>query len=59
MAQALKKEFPDLEIAGNEDGNYRVGAFEITLDGEFLYSKLEKHSFPDDAGIVKKVRERN
>lgn len=57
MAQALKKEFPDLEIAGNEDGNYRVGAFEVTLDGELLYSMFEKHSFPDDADIVKKVRE--
>ena len=58
MAQALKKEFPDLEIAGNEDGNYRIGAFEVTLDGEHLYSKLEKHAFPDDAEVVRMVGER-
>ncbi len=58
MAQALKKEFPDLEIAGNEGGNYRIGSFEVTLDGKHLYSKLEKHAFPGDADIVRMVGER-
>ncbi len=58
MAQALKKEFPGLDIAGNEDGNYRIGSFEITLEGELLYSKLETHSFPDDADIARMVGER-
>jgi selT/selW/selH-like putative selenoprotein len=58
LAQALKKEFPDLEIIGNEDGNFRIGSFEVTLDGKLLYSKLEKHAFPEDADIVKMVGER-
>ena len=37
-----------MEIAGNEDGNFRVGSFELVLDGELLWSKLDSGSFPTE-----------
>lgn len=58
MAQELKKHFPDLEIAGNEDGRFRIGAFELTLEGELLWSKLESGAFPTEAEALALVRER-
>lgn len=34
------------------------GAFEVTVNGKKLYSKLETGKFPDPDEIVKKVRDR-
>lgn len=56
MAQALKKRFPKLEVAGNENRKFRVGAFELTLDGRLLYSKLESHRFPSAEEAEKLIR---
>ncbi|NLY00890.1 MAG: SelT/SelW/SelH family protein [Rhodopirellula sp.] len=33
------------------------GCFEISFDGRLVYSKLDKGAFPDEASIVKLVRE--
>ena len=57
MAQALKAEFPGLEIAENEGGNYRIGAFEVTFDGKLLFSHFEQGGFPESGDIVAKIRE--
>ena len=57
MARALEKEFPDLEIAGNEGGKYRIGSFEVSLGGKLIHSKLGGSGFPESAGIVAKIRE--
>ncbi len=54
----MKKRFPDLEIAGNEGGRFRVGAFELTLDGELLWSKLDSGAFPTEAEALALLRER-
>ena len=53
----MKKKFPQLEIAGNENGKFRVGAFELTLDGKLLYSKLQTHRFPSAVEAEKLVRQ--
>ncbi len=53
----MKAEFPDIEIAGNEGGKYRTGAFEVTLDGKMLFSHFKQGRFPDNADIVRMVRE--
>ncbi len=34
------------------------GCFELTLDGELAYSKLQTGSFPDEQQIVALVRQR-
>ncbi len=56
MARALEKEFPDLEIAGNEDGKYSIGSFEVVLGGKLIHSKLGGSGFPENADIAAKVR---
>jgi selenoprotein W-related protein len=34
---------------------YRGGAFEVVLDGQLVYSKLETGEFPDEAAILNLV----
>ncbi len=36
----------------------RGGAFEVTLDGELIYSKLRTGSFPDQREILRSVQEK-
>ena len=36
----------------------RGGAFEVTLDGELIYSKLQSGSFPDQREILRSVEEK-
>jgi selenoprotein W-related protein len=33
----------------------RGGCFELTADGELLYSKLKTGQFPDEAALVERV----
>lgn len=58
MAQALKREFPDIEIAGNKDRRFRIGAFELELDGTLIWSKLDGAGFPGDAEAISRIREK-
>ncbi len=37
----------------------RGGAFEVTFDGELIYSKLRTGSFPDQRDILSAVWERD
>jgi selT/selW/selH-like putative selenoprotein len=37
---------------------YADGRFEVIVDGEKVYSKLETGEFPDDATIVAQIRKR-
>ena len=57
MAQWLKKEFPALEIAGNAGKKFRIGAFELTLEGKLIWSKLDGGGFPTEAEAVGLIRE--
>lgn len=34
------------------------GCFEVTLDGELIYSKLKTGQFPDEAAVLDKVEAR-
>ena len=34
------------------------GCFELSVDGELLYSKLQTGQFPDEAAIVKLIGEK-
>ncbi len=57
MAQALKSEFPDIEIEGNKDGKFRIGSFELSLEGKLIHSKLETHNFPTAQEAAARIRE--
>lgn len=35
------------------------GCFELKVDGELIYSKLETGQFPDESALVKKVGSRH
>ncbi len=49
----LKQEIRSLTLIPSSGG-----AFEVTVDGNNIYSKKQTGQFPDPAAIVKKVRER-
>jgi selenoprotein W-related protein len=34
------------------------GCFEVTVDGELIYSKLKTGKFPDEQSVLNDVRER-
>lgn len=34
------------------------GAFEVTVDGDLIYSKLETGTFPEDAEIIRMLKAR-
>jgi selT/selW/selH-like putative selenoprotein len=53
----VKTAYPEIEIAGNEGGNNRTGAFEVTLDGKLLFSLLDQGSWPESADIIRMIGE--
>tara|TARA_Y100000588_G_scaffold364287_1_gene427799 strand:- start:1089 stop:1268 length:180 start_codon:yes stop_codon:yes gene_type:complete len=57
LAQSLKNEFPDLEVAGNKDGEFRVGSFEITIGGKIIFSMLKENRFPEDEEVISLLKD--
>ena len=52
----LQAKFPGEIEAELREGDR--GAFEVTLDGELIYSKLQTHTFPRYAEIPALIRDR-
>uniref|UniRef100_A0A8C5BJM6 Selenoprotein n=1 Tax=Gadus morhua TaxID=8049 RepID=A0A8C5BJM6_GADMO len=50
LEAAIKKAIPDAEVTGSVG---RAQSFEVTVNGQLVFSKLQTGSFPDDT----KVRE--
>ncbi len=55
MTAALLEEFKQ-QIQRLELEPSRGGCFELTVNGELVYSKLETGEFPDTAPLLKTVR---
>ena len=53
LAKALKQNMSEISIAPYDDGR-----FEVIVDDEKIYSKLETGDFPDDATIVAQLKKR-
>lgn len=53
MLTEYKQKIADLKLipAGG-------GAFELTIDGELVYSKLQTDAFPDEAAVLEMVGSR-
>ena len=49
----LKEKFPDLRTKLIPSGG---GVFEIVLNNDLIFSKKQKHRFPDDGEIVSLIR---
>jgi selenoprotein W-related protein len=54
IAGALKQNMSELALAPYADGR-----FEVIVDGETIYSKLETGDFPDEDTIVAKLKKRS
>jgi len=52
LAESLKKEF-DVEIEFNVSGG---GVFEVTVDGDLVFSKKAEGRFPEDAEIIDAIK---
>jgi len=53
IANALKQDMSELVLAPYADGR-----FEVFVDGDRIYSKLETGDFPDEETLVSKIKRR-
>ncbi|OCT59904.1 hypothetical protein XELAEV_18045923mg [Xenopus laevis] len=53
LASAVKEEFPDITI---ESGPGGTGAFEIEINGQLVFSKLELGGFPYEKDLIAAIR---
>ena len=52
VSKKIKELQPDAHIIGNKISP-RTGSFEITINGELVYSKFDTHAFPSKSEIEK------
>ena len=55
MEAAIKRRFPSLEVVLVPGAG---GAFEVSANGELLYSKKKTGEFPDEEEIIEALGER-
>lgn len=53
LANAVKEEYPDVEIESRLGG---TGAFEIEINGQLIFSKLENGGFPYEKDLIEAIR---
>uniref|UniRef100_A0A8C3SP93 Migration and invasion enhancer 1 n=1 Tax=Chelydra serpentina TaxID=8475 RepID=A0A8C3SP93_CHESE len=53
LASAVKEEYPDIEIESRLGGK---GAFEIEINGQLIFSKLENGGFPYEKDLIEAIR---
>uniref|UniRef100_A0A3Q3AB34 Migration and invasion enhancer 1 n=1 Tax=Kryptolebias marmoratus TaxID=37003 RepID=A0A3Q3AB34_KRYMA len=49
LAQVVLAEFPDAEVEGFVG---RTGSFEIVINGQLVFSKLETSGFPHEDSVI-------
>ncbi len=50
VSKIIKNLNPQVQVIGNESPP-RSGAFEVSKNGELIFSKFDKGSFPDESTI--------
>ncbi|XP_032091599.1 migration and invasion enhancer 1 isoform X2 [Thamnophis elegans] len=53
LASAVKEEYPDVEI---ESRLGDTGTFEIEINGQLIFSKLENGGFPYEKDLIEAIR---
>jgi selenoprotein W-related protein len=53
LLSTFKQQIKDLKLIPSKGG-----CFEISINGELIYSKLETGKFPDEKSILETVRKR-
>lgn len=56
LATAVKNVYPDADVSGAVG---RTGSFEIEINGQLVFSKLETGGFPYEKDIMEAVRKAN
>ncbi|XP_038610328.1 LOW QUALITY PROTEIN: migration and invasion enhancer 1 [Tachyglossus aculeatus] len=54
LASAVKEENPDIDIQPRPGGG--TGAFEIEINGQLVFSKLENGGFPYEKDLMEAIR---
>ncbi|KAJ1527688.1 hypothetical protein ONE63_007647 [Megalurothrips usitatus] len=54
MAAAIQENVPTAKVTGEED--YRSGAFEVTINGKNVHSRLQTFMYPDVNDTVQAVK---
>ncbi|XP_046742057.1 migration and invasion enhancer 1 [Diprion similis] len=54
MADAIRKDVPTAEVSGSEG---RQASFEVQVNGELVYSKLQTMAFPDYEAVAELAKE--
>lgn len=60
--EAVKKVAPSVDVIFNDPqymgGSYRAppGGFEVSLDGDLIYSKVQQRAFPDPESLAVAVK---
>ena len=57
LAQSLENKFPDIEVLGNQNREFRIGSFEITFGDEIIFSKLAENRFPESEEIINLLKD--
>ncbi|XP_068517021.1 migration and invasion enhancer 1 [Anas acuta] len=53
LASAVREEYPDIHIESRLGG---TGAFEIEINGQLVFSKLENGGFPYEKDLIEAIR---
>ncbi|XP_061031237.1 migration and invasion enhancer 1 [Eubalaena glacialis] len=53
LASAVKEQYPGIEIESRLGG---TGAFEIEINGQLVFSKLENGGFPYEKDLIEAIR---
>ncbi|XP_036610993.1 migration and invasion enhancer 1 [Trichosurus vulpecula] len=53
LASAVKEEYPGIQIESRLGG---TGAFEIEINGQLVFSKLENGGFPYEKDLIEAIR---
>lgn len=59
LADAIEAAFPSVVVEGNEEGDGRAGAFEVsTSDGHQVHSRLQGQKLPDPEDLIQTIANR-
>ena len=57
LAQSLENKFPDIDVLGTQNTEFRIGSFEITYGDEIIFSKLAENRFPESEEIINLLKD--
>lgn len=57
FADKIEDAYPDLMVSGNPEGTEpRIGSFEISCEGNVLFSRLKSQRFPEFSEVLSSIQ---